>query len=59
MDAESSEKPRKSGSLGMKKVLFVCWSNICNETCKAHKYGVLEEDSNFYTAFTQYNLDKI
>ncbi len=43
----------------MKKVLFVCWSNICNETCKAHKYGVLEEDSNFYTAFTQYNLDKI
>ncbi len=31
------ENQGKSGGLGMKKVLFVCWGNIWNETYKAHK----------------------
>lgn len=43
----------------MKKVLFVCWETYGMNHTKHINKEFLEDDSNFYTAFTQYNLDEI
>lgn len=59
MDTESSGNQGKSGSLGMKRYYSSAGETYGMNHTKPINKEFLEDDSNFYTAFTQYNLDEI
>ena len=60
MDTESSGKPRKIREFRHEKRYYSSAGETygMNHTKPINK-EFLEDDSNFYTAFTQYNLDEI